>query len=273
MHKIEDLKKYFIDNSPDGCDKEKLSFLIDEVWQCHPTKKDKDQFISRLIDFKKNGNKIKWYSLHAEIHSLYLISKNLPRGDSVVFSPKDNNDLLLFTSSGRESIEVKSILFNSFEENYNYILNKIENIPSGKVVYLTINPQKTKDVIEEIDKIKKIESEGYEGNNISIKVIKEIQDKNKTALISNPIVGWVPMEDLGSLIVDKIWDKKDQISKADTVIFYFYNSTYDVEDVCESLKKASDRVPILEDKKVKVFVKWNGGGLIDLRYNGYQWII
>lgn len=270
----EDLKQYFINDSPEYYNKEGLAILIDRLWSCHKTKKDKDQFISRLIKYKKNNTEDEWYSLYAEMHSLYLVNKNLSENNFAVFSKENDNDLSLFENSVNKSIEVKSVLLKNFEKKYDTFWNKLASIPSGKAIRFTIkNPQKLTGIFKEVERLQKQGIDNYDGENIKIEVIGDISNKNKTALLGQAIFGWIPTEDFSDLIVRKIQDKNNQINKADIVIFYLHDSTYDVEDVCEALEKANDKIAILKDKNIKCFTKWSGGELIDLFYNNHKWTV
>ncbi|MFP4514515.1 MAG: hypothetical protein ACLFNO_00725 [Parcubacteria group bacterium] len=265
MTKFEDLKKNFIDNAPEYCNKHGLSILIDRLWQYHRTNDDRNKFISRLNKYQKNSTENEWYSLYAELHSLYLINKDLSDRDFAVFSKEENNDLILCKNSDNKNIEIKSILLKNFEKKYSALWGRLENISSGKAVEFEIkNFNKIDGAFKEVEELENRGISDYDGENIKIKVVQDINNKNKTALIGQVLVGWIPAEHLKNLIVRKIKDKDNQIEKADILIFYLHDSTYDIDDLQQVFKEVSNKLPIIKEKIVKCFTKWDGEKLIDI---------
>ena len=249
MQRFKDLKQYFIDSSPVSYDKKGLSTLIDELWSYHINQKEKDQFISKLNKYKRNNTEEEWYSLFAEMHSLYLINRKHLGNGRAVFSPEEDNDLFLSTHDVSKKIEVKSILPGKFEKEYYKIWHKIINISSDMVVQLEIkNFKDTGSVLEEIEKIGEIGINGYNGENIAIKVIRGVGDKG--GVIGRPITFWISIEDLSNLIIRKVENKSSQINNADVVILYVYGLSNDVDDICDALNMASSEIYVLRNKEI-----------------------
>ncbi len=257
---------------------------LDKLFQCtvnDRTDNNKNFFLSRLNDFKKNADKLKenWLSLFAEIHARYIIAEHIKElGYTIRFSEKKKNDLCISKNGKNISVEVKAIMPSDFQSDYNDFLKEIMAVPTGKAVSIKIKNDRSdrsdRSVIFQKIKNKLVNLSGdYSDDDFEIKIIKNIQDKNKTAFICPTITFWVNQDGLTKLMKKKLNDKPKQIEKADIICFYSLNNKFDSEDFCEVIKSVAKEINSIDNKKFLCFTPWNSGQLFAIIKKNNEWSI
>ena len=113
----------------------------------------------------------------------------------------------------------------------------------------------------------------YLGDDFEITVIKDIQDKNKTAFIGPTLSFWVNQNGLVKVLEQKLKDKPEQIKKADIICFYSFHAMFDFEDFCGAITTITkqNQIACSNKKKFLCFTPWNSGQLSAIFNNLGTW--
>ncbi len=251
------VKENFLKKSPSNYNKKALEALLFHVFNNH--KKEKKQLFFSKLNSKINSDD-DWYSLFAELHVFYKLTKEL-RFEGY-FSKQEENDICLVVKNKEIFVEVKAIVPNSFQRDYDNFFENIRNIPTGKKISIkTKKYQKNrKKIFEKIKEIiLKLESNHID-DELEIRILGEGKSKNKTSLIAPTIAFFPDKEGLKRLIMEKLEDKSNQISRADVVYFYSFHNVFDEEDFYEVIKNFSEEkkeLNLFDNKKFICFTHWS----------------
>jgi hypothetical protein len=271
------LKNNFLESAPDYYNRKALDVLFNHTVNDHEDS-DKKLFLSRLNDFKKKSDKLKedWLSLFAEIHTRYMITEKIKgSGYKIKFTKKEENDLCISKNGKNISVEVKAIMPSDFQSDYNDFLKEIRAVPTGKAVSIKIKNDKSgRHAIFRKIKNKLVNLSGnYSDDEFEIMIIKNIQDKNKTAFIGPTITFWVNQDGLTKVMKKKLNDKPKQIGKADIICFYSFHNMFDSEDFCEVIRSVAKEISSIDNKKFLCFTSWNSGQLFAIIKKNNEWSI
>ena len=257
MAKEDELQDMFMKKAPDHFNPEALNYLWQEAVGIDGTQESKSLFLSRVSQLE-NSDASAWYALFAEMHARNLLVSALD--SPVAFSEEDSNDLCI-QDDQPYFIEVKAILPNDFQKDYENFLWELESIPSGKRVGIRVKEFKRsrRELFQKITRILANTTENFSDPEIEIKVFGDAYNKEKTEFISPPYDFFVNESELEELLIKKL-KGESQFKKADAFFLYSFDKKWDQEDFFNVVQKFTQYTDKLQGVESKVFLcitSWN----------------